>query len=81
MVILVFIWYTITSIGHISGRIPPNPLDVLHKFPALVRDHNLMYNIRYIVSLNLTGYIIGLLAAIPLEIIINIFPRTYHRLG
>lgn len=81
MVILVSIWYIITSTGRISGRIPPNLLDVLHKFPALVRDHDLMYNIRYTVSLNLTGYIIGLLVTIPLEFIISIFPRIYYRLG
>lgn len=80
-VILVSIWYIITSTDRILGRIPPNPLDVLYKFPALVKDHDLMYSIRYTVSLNLTGYIIGLLATIPLEFIINIFPRTYHRLG
>lgn len=81
MVILVSIWYIITSIGHISGRILPNPLDVLHKFPVMVGDYNLMYNIRYAVSLNLTGYIIGLLVTIPLEFIISIFPRIYYRLG
>lgn len=81
MVILVSIWYIITSTGRISGRIPPNPLDVLHKFPALVRDHDLMYNIRYTVSLNLARYIIGLLVTIPLEFIISIFPRIYYRLG
>lgn len=81
MVILVSIWYIITSTGHISGRIPLNPLDVLHKFPALVRDRDLMYSIRYTVSLNLTGYIIGLLATIPLEFIISIFPRIYYRFG
>lgn len=81
MVILMSIWYIITSTGRISGRIPPNPLDVLYKFPALVRDHDLMYNIRYTVSLNLTGYIIGLLATIPLEFIISVFPRIYYRLG
>lgn len=80
-VILVSIWYIITSTGRISGRILPNPLDVLHKFPVLMREHNLMHNIMYIVSLNLTGYIIGLLATIPLEFIISIFPRIYYRLG
>ena len=73
-VILVLIWYAVTSTGRISGRILPNPVDVLHKFPVLVRDHNLMHNIGYTVSLNLTGYIIGLAVAIPLGFIISIFP-------
>ncbi len=73
-VILVLIWYAVTSTGRIAGRILPNPVDVLHKFPVLVRDHNLMHNIGYTVSLNLTGYIIGLAVAIPLGFIISIFP-------
>lgn len=73
-VILLFIWYFVTSTGKISGRILPNPIDVLHKFPVLVRDHNLMHNIWYTVSLNLTGYAIGLAVAIPLGFLIGIFP-------
>lgn len=73
-VILFFIWYAVTSTGKISGRILPNPIDVWHKFPVLIRDHDLMHNIWYTVSLNLTGYAIGLAVSIPLGFIIGIFP-------
>lgn len=75
-IILLFIWYSVTASGKISGRILPNPVDVWHAFPSLYNDYNLMHNIWYTVSLNLTGYIIALGVAIPLGFIIGIFPIT-----
>lgn len=73
-VILILLWYSATVSGNISARILPNPVDVLYAFPSLMRDYDLMHNIWYTVSLNLTGYIIALALAIPMGFIIGIFP-------
>ena len=73
-ILLLALWYLVTSFELINPRILPNPVNVLKAFPDLIKNQHLMSNILYTVSLNLFGYIIALSVAIPLGFLIGIYP-------
>ncbi|MBR5210482.1 MAG: hypothetical protein UH850_08215 [Paludibacteraceae bacterium] len=72
--ILLVFWYVVTRAGLISPKILPNPVDVIMSIPTLISEKNLFGNIGYTVSLNIVGYVIALVIAIPAGFIIGIYP-------
>lgn len=72
--VLLLLWYIVTKAEIISPKILPNPVDVLLSIPTLISENNLFGNIGYTVGLNLAGYIIALVIAIPMGFIIGIYP-------
>ncbi len=73
-IVLLFLWWAITSFGMISPKILPNPVNVIKALPKLIAERNLFGNIWYTVRLNLLGYVYALVIAIPLGFIIGIYP-------
>lgn len=73
--VLLMLWHLATFSGDIiNPGILPSPGNVLRALPVLVSDYNLLDNIWYTVQLNLTGYVLALLVAIPLGFLIGVFP-------
>lgn len=52
----------------------PSPLNVLKAIPELIEKDNLVSNALYSIKLNLLGYIIAILIAIPLGFILGLIP-------
>ena len=74
-VLLAVIWYLVTMTGEvISPGILPNPVKVIKSIPVLVEKYHLLDNIWYTVSLNLSGYILAVLFALPLGFAIGMIP-------
>lgn len=73
--VLLMLWHLATFSGDIiNPGILPSPGNVLRALPVLISDYNLLDNIWYTVQLNLIGYILALLVAIPLGFLIGVFP-------
>ncbi|MBQ5454775.1 MAG: ABC transporter permease subunit [Prevotella sp.] len=74
-VLLAVIWYLVTMTGEvISPGILPNPVKVIKSIPVLFEKYHLLDNIWYTVSLNLSGYILAVLFALPLGFAIGMIP-------
>lgn len=74
-VTLLLTWHLLTlNGGLISPGILPNPVRVVKCVPRLLSEYRLMRNIWYTVSLNLSGYLIAVLVAVPLGFSIGIIP-------
>lgn len=73
-VLLLLLWIIITQFGLINPGILPSPFSVIKAIPTLFSDYNLIGNIGKTVGLNLMGYIIALVIAIPLGFVIGIYP-------
>lgn len=74
-VTLLLLWHLLTLNGNlISPGILPNPVRVIKCIPRLLSEYHLMQNIWYTVSLNLSGYLIAVLVAVPLGFAIGIIP-------
>lgn len=74
-VVILALWYVLTLNGTIiSPGILPNPVDVVKSVPTLFGDHHLLLNIWYTVKLNLLGYLIAVVVAVPLGFLIGIYP-------
>jgi NitT/TauT family transport system permease protein len=72
---LLLLWYLLTLNGNlISPGILPNPVKVVKCIPLLLKDYHLMQNIWYTVSLNLSGYMIAVVLALPLGFAIGMIP-------
>lgn len=74
LAILVIVWYMVTSLGLISSRILPNPVDVIVSYKTMFFECELFKNAWYSIKLNLLGYFYALMIAIPLGFIIGIYP-------
>lgn len=73
--VLLLLWHLCTISGEfISPGILPSPFKVVEAIPTLLKDYDLIENIKYTVKLNIRGYIIAVIFAIPLGFIIGIFP-------
>ena len=81
LVLILSIWYLITSLGWVPQSILPNPLDVLVSYKELHFDDFLIKNMLYSLKLNYLGYIEAILIAIPLGFIIGLFPLFRALLG
>lgn len=58
----------------ISNALLPSPIEVLKAFKPLFQRDNLLGNTAYSLYLNLSGYLLALLIAIPLGFVIGLFP-------
>lgn len=73
--VLLILWYLATYSGTIiSNGILPSPVNVVKSLPRLFSDYNLVANIWYTVKLNITGYLIAIVLAIPIGFVVGIFP-------
>lgn len=75
-IIIFLIWVWVTGVQWISPGILPTPFRVFSTLPELIKEYNLFSNIGYTVSLNLLGYVLALLIALPLGFLIGIYPLT-----
>lgn len=73
-VILMGVWILVTQFGLISPGILPSPINVVKVVPELLFGYNLLGNIAKTVGLNLAGYAIALVIAIPIGFLIGIYP-------
>lgn len=74
-VVLLAVWYLVTMDGRlISPGILPSPADVIRSIPRLFGRHHLIRNIWYTVSLNISGYLVALAAAVPMGFAIGMIP-------
>lgn len=73
-VVLFLLWWIITKTEAINPKILPNPLDVISSIPRLLTEEHLLRNIGYTVGLNLLGYVLALVVAVPLGFVIGIYP-------
>ena len=76
IVLIFFVWIIVTLGEIISAGILPSPFRVFEILPSLISEYHLFSNIGYTVSLNLLGYIMALIAALPLGFIIGIYPLS-----
>lgn len=74
LILILVVWYIVTSSGMVSKTILPNPIDVLVSFKELHFNDFLVKNILYSLKLNLLGYLEAVLIAVPLGFIIGLFP-------
>jgi len=76
-VILMLVWYGVTYTGEIiRPQILPNPVDVLYSYPDLWQNSDLLWNTWYTIKLNLLGYFYALIIAIPVGLVVGLFPVT-----
>lgn len=81
-VVLLLLWYLVTMSGEIiRPQILPNPVNVLKAYPDLISNSALFTNTWYTIKLNLMGYFYALIIAIPLGLIIGLFPVTKALFG
>lgn len=73
-VVLFLLWWIVTKTEAINPKILPNPLDMIGSIPRLLTEEHLLQNIGYTVGLNLLGYVLALVVAIPLGFAIGIYP-------
>jgi len=73
-ILILFIWYLVTTFGGVSNTIFPKPQDVLASFGELQRSYGLGHNIWYSVRLNFLGYFEAIAISIPLGFFIGLFP-------
>lgn len=73
--VLLLMWYLATYTGtFISNGILPSPINVVKAIPTLFSEYHLLSNIGYTVQLNIVGYLLALVFAIPMGFVIGIYP-------
>jgi NitT/TauT family transport system permease protein len=72
--LLLMSWQLLVSFGHIPHSILPTPTDVLKAFPELHFNDYLIANTIQSVKLNMLGYLEAVVIALPLGLIIGLFP-------
>jgi NitT/TauT family transport system permease protein len=73
-IIIILLWYLITTFGGISNTIFPRPQDVFTSFGELQVKYGLGHNTLYSVKLNFFGYLEAIAISVPLGFIIGLFP-------
>ncbi len=75
LVILLALWYFLTFSGEIiPNKILPNPVNVIKSYRALYLDYDLLTNVWYSVKLNIYGYVVAIVLALPIGFVIGMFP-------
>lgn len=75
--LLILVLWTVVSLFHIiSPGILPSPLSVVEAVPTLISDYDFFGNILYTISLNLSGFVIAIIAAVVMGFIIGLFPTV-----
>ena len=73
-ILLFLLWVLLTEAKIISPGILPSPFRVFKTLPELISEYHLPENIGYTVLLNLSGYVLALVVALPLGFLIGIYP-------
>jgi NitT/TauT family transport system permease protein len=73
-VVIIFIWYLVTTFGGISNTIFPRPQDVFTSFAELQSKYGLGQNTFYSIKLNFLGYLEAIAISVPLGFLIGLFP-------
>lgn len=74
LIIIISVWYFITSSGLVARTILPNPIDVFKSYKTLYVDKSLVSNLLYSLKLNYLGYIEAVAISLPIGFIIGLFP-------
>lgn len=74
LIILLFMWFIVTTLKLIPSSILPSPLAVIASFKVLHLEEGLVRNIVYSVFLNLIGYIEAICISLPLGFVIGLIP-------
>ena len=74
LVLILSVWYLITSMGWVSKSILPNPIDVVASFKELHFENYLVKNALYSLKLNYLGYLEAVAVAVPLGFLIGLIP-------
>ena len=75
LVVLLTVWYFLTLTGEIiPNKILPNPVKVILSYGELYTDYDLSTNVWYSVKLNIYGYLMAILLALPIGFVIGMFP-------
>ena len=75
LVIILLLWYFITLTGEIiPNKILPNPVKVLKSYGGLFFEYDLLSNVWYSVKLNISGYVVAIILALPLGFMTGMFP-------
>ncbi len=76
--LLLFLWWLIPTMGWITERILPSPIDVVKSYETLFVERHLLYNTGYSILINLTGYLQALAIAVPLGFLVGLIPFFRH---
>lgn len=77
-VLLLFLWWLLPTMGWISNRILPSPIDVFKAYGTMFLERNLVSNTFYSIGINLAGYLQALTIAIPLGFLVGLIPFFRH---
>lgn len=73
-IIILILWFGLTSSNLISALILPSPTSVILSFPTMYHNDNLVSNIAYSLYLNISGYAQAIAMAIPIGFLLGLFP-------
>ena len=68
------LWQMSISFGLIEARLLPSPISIVSAVPDLVSKYHLVPNLLYSLKLNLMGYGVALLFAVPLGFLLGLSP-------
>ena len=72
--IILGLWYLITSLGLVAKAILPSPIDVVKSFKVLHFEDLLVRNTLYSIKLNVLGYLEAIIGSIFFGFLIGLFP-------
>jgi len=73
-VIVLSLWFLITSLGLVPNAILPKPLSVIYSFYELFVQNNLIRDIIYSIKINMMGYAEALIISLPVGFCLGLFP-------
>lgn len=73
-ILILFLWFVVTTFGGVSHTIFPTPQSVFFSFSELQKQYGMGHNIWYSVKLNFYGYFEAVAISIPLGFLIGLFP-------
>ena len=76
--LLLFFWWLLPTMGWISNRILPSPIDVFKAYGTMFVERDLFTNTFYSIGINLAGYLQALAIAIPLGFLVGLIPFFRH---
>jgi NitT/TauT family transport system permease protein len=74
LMLLAVCWQLIVQLGLVSQAILPSPVRVLTSFSGLHFEDGLVRNLTYSLKLNLMGYSLAVVAALPLGFLLGLMP-------
>jgi len=74
LIIILFVWQMICSLGIINNLLLPTPMQVFVSYSELLTKDYLIFNTIYSLRLNFLGYIQALVIALPLGFVMGLIP-------